>query len=192
MMALALEIRTNIKYLYPGARGERELNKDMKKMLKKTLLYWHMRFAPKHFSREAYVLYPSQYPGPGRKHKRKGEAPLVKTGTLRGRVLARKSIYDLKGTSTRARLVLKFGRPSGMSKSELEDAIRTEMRKLNISYKAAERKVYAKAGYGADNVRLFKDRIEVIAGREENAMAKYMEKEFVDKAKVTGRWVTIK
>ena len=187
-----MEVRTNVRYLYPGARGERELNKDMKVILKKTLLHWHDKFAPKHFTRQAYVLYPTEYMTTKGKKKRAPYEPLVKHGNLKDRVLSRKSLAEVRGTAKRARLVLKFGRPKGMSEKELKAAVFIEMKARNISYKQAERRVYSKAGYGADNIRLFKKRIEVIAGREENAMAKYMEKEFVDKAKVTGRWVTIK
>ena len=190
MMNFGVKVRSNIKYLYPGGRGERELNKDFKMGLKRVLIMWHDNFAQRHFYRQAYSLYPNEYPGAGHKIKRKG-LPLVMKGDFRRRMLQRKSVNDIRGTSKKARMVLKFGRPSGMSKEEMRAATFIEMRKRNITFKQAERQVYSNAGYGKDNVKLFKSRLEAMNDQEVDRMAKYLEDYIIMRAESNGAMVEI-
>jgi len=133
---------------------------------KKGMAWWHEKKLARHFTRGAYSLYPGAYPKP----KRKG-LPLVKSGTLRRRILSSRQRQNIRGTAKRTTLIMRYGRPRQFTKKLLEEAILVRMGLENLSWQQAANKVYAQAGYGERNRQIFQDAITATTNAEATEIA---------------------
>lgn len=125
----------------------KNFNKTLKSVLKTAVLMWHTKYLPRHFTRQAYALYPDKYPGQFHVKKSPG-MPLVRSGTLRDRLLSKSSIAHISSTSTRATIRMNFGRPPQYTPEQMKKMIFAIMRKTGQSYKQAQKQAYSGAGYG--------------------------------------------
>jgi len=142
------------------ARG---FNRILKAGLKANVLEWHRRYASVHFTRRAYTRYAGM--GLYRQQKRTGD-PFVESGSLRERMLRPRTQAEVTGTSKQVTLRLPIGRPPQYTDEGLKRQVLIEMRKHNISYRQAQRRVYAKAQYTKETRELLKTHIPAVAGQE--------------------------
>ncbi len=161
-------------------RGFRRI---IKAALFKTLLEWHRQFARYHFMREAYARYGSL--GVYQKQKKRGD-PLVQTGTLRKRILARKSEADIRGTARQARLVMRYGMPPKYSAEELRKQVLITMSDRHVSYRRAQRIVYSAAGYSKEARQRFAAWIPALSGGEARHLRTFMRDEIVRRMNAGG------
>ncbi len=171
-----IAIKATMKRDIQAATGlsVRNFNRAFKVALRKGVLFWHQKFAKKHFQRPAFAYYPEYTAlNPGGPKKQ----PLVDTGTLRGRVLAPKSDADISGSSNRVSLTMRYGRPPQYTEEELKLRIAKKMKSERITWKQAEAKVYAGAGYSPAAKRLFNTLIPATNQGEEKQIVKYLTRE---------------
>jgi hypothetical protein len=155
-------------------RGFRPL---VKEALAEGLVDHHKRFMARHFERRAYGLYKGHYP------KRKGgdKKPLVVSGSLRRHVLRKKTRAHVTGTSTRATLHLKYGRPGRLTKRKLYHKTLMLMRTKGLSFKDAQREAYRNAGYNQATKAKIQRALDAWHQSEVNAMAKFVRDRIVAK-----------
>lgn len=145
MIGLTIEVKKDLERL--KKLEPRHFNETLKKVLKTAILVWHQKYLPRHFTRQAYALYPDQYPGQFHVKKAPG-MPLVRSGTLRDRLLSTSSISHISSTSTRATIKMNFGRPQQYTPEQMKKTIFAIMRRTGKSYKQAQNEAYSGAGYG--------------------------------------------
>ena len=172
--------------------GKRPFNRALKPTLKEMLLFWHRRYAKRHFTWEAMGLYPEyretyrhiaavvrspprkQRKGQSYRHEHQigehlGEGPLVDTGSLRRHITKRKTMQDTSGTSRAATLKMGFGMPyrrkyePAMMRRRAFSLMRREP---GLTFKQALNKLYSKAGYDAKTKAYFQVLITAINEEE--------------------------
>lgn len=167
MILIEWDYRDTLEYV-GLTMSQRKLNGILKSVNHAVLWTWAQKFLPKHFTREAYARYPEAYP----KQKKRGD-PMVRSGTLRTRVLKQaERPLNIRANARGASLMLKFGRPKGMTKATLLAATSVEMNlHPGMDFKTAQRRVYSRAGFGARNVAFFKRAIEAFSEEEKGTLA---------------------
>ena len=179
-MIFTFEMREDLRKV--SGLSAREFNRRMKTAMRRTILFWHEKFAPKHFQRPAHSWYPEYS---ALVMKRRGR-PLVESGSLRGRVLARRGEAEVSGTSTKATLRMPFGRPPKMTKEEIAKRIGVEMATKRVDYKTAERRVYSTAGYSAHVRGLFERLMPAVNTGEVQKLREFLRDQIANAMNETG------
>jgi hypothetical protein len=118
MIALQFDIREDMKKL--ESFSARRFNQIMKRGLIQMILFWHREYAPRHFTPRARQLYGTPgsrtrtwYMDPETHRWTHGRmaTPLVYTGNLRKRVLSDRGRGEIRATSKKASLKMRYGRP---------------------------------------------------------------------------------
>ena len=180
MFPISFEWRESIRQR--EAISKRGFNRIMKVGLQQMLLFWHRRFIKRHFRRRAHSLYADAYPRP----KRRGGRPFFVTGHLERKVTARRTMAEVRGTSQQAKMKINLGRPAKYTEEFLQKQIFIEMRKRNISYKQAQRRVFSSAGYGPEIRKKFQLGITAISPDESKRMRDFLENHIIKQTKATG------
>lgn len=112
MFRIAVEKNENL-YKNFRARGFMGL---AKRGLREMVVHWHAQYFQRHFTERAYGLYgrsvyPYRKPGPKKTITKK---PLVETGHLREKMLARPRKAEIKGTAKGMRLQRRYGQPASV------------------------------------------------------------------------------
>lgn len=160
--------------------------KEWQKAMRKGLIYWHGKYAPRHFDKSAYRRYPMAY---GRLvRKEKGE-PLVQSGSLRGRVVSRLRASNIKSTSKMARLTIPLGEPGKLKEEDITRRAAVLKSKNGAPWKAALRQArnQAKRGYSSESKHLLNDAISEFNPQEEREMAQEMRRHMY-KVAAQKRW----
>lgn len=188
MLALTIRMQEDIR-LHENFRRA-GFARIVKEALAETALYWHGRYLPHHFKRDAYSRY--RYLGLYRKQKRAGE-PMVESGSLRDRVTAKRMRADVSGTSKKATITLRFGRPPQYTEAEIRRRILSLIKRRGMTYRQAERTVYSTAGYSREGKEMFRTHIPAVAGSEVQSLRACCKKQIVDALNERGgkRTVTI-
>jgi hypothetical protein len=173
-----------------GLVPKRQFNGIFARSLKAGMAFWHGKHLPGHFERSALVKYSGHYPGkkviPGflRPGKKK---PLVRSGTLRRRVLSKKQLANIRGTSKGVSMTLHYGRPKALTKKLLRRSILIMMHVEKLTYEQASQRVFSKAGYGARNAAIFQDALTATTEREGEEIAEAIRDAFFEEAKQRGK-----
>ena len=184
VMLLNWEYRDNLETLGVGLpRGK--LNELLRQVWKETIHYWGKTFLPRHFTRTAYSLYPENYPKP---KPGRGE-PLVRTGTLRARVKKQGLSYKSVNVTTKGGYMqLQYGRPKGFDERSIKAAIAIKWAENpGMSYKAVERMVRSRSGYGKKNTAKFDRALQSFSDDENKAMSEFAAGQFLRLAKRYGK-----
>ncbi|GAG21866.1 unnamed protein product, partial [marine sediment metagenome] len=122
--------------------------------------------------------------GTYRHRKRSGE-PYVESGTLRSRMIRKRTAGEVTGTSRRVTLRLKFGRPPKYTEEVIRKMIAREMRK-GRTFKQAQRKVYRQANYSREMREQAQRDLTVVAGGEMRSLRVFMRKKLGKKLSARG------
>ena len=177
-----------------GIVPKRQFNGMFARSLKAGMAFWHATIMPGHFERAAYAKYRGAYPkekGISQRAEGSGKGkPLVSSGTLRRRVLSKKQLSNIRGTSKGVTMDLHYGRPKRMTKKVLREAIVIAMATDNLTYKQARQRVFSRAGYGARNAAIFQEALTVTTDTEGNQIAEAIKNAFFEEAKKRGKKTT--
>ena len=129
----------------------RGFTKTLKYVLKLAMVEYHRRFVKRHFERKAYSLYGlANITNAPKKWKQRKGRPMLQSGTMRRRILKSKSLSDVRGTSHRVRMKMRYGRPPrrwNENDPKIKGMIFSLMHKHKIGYDAARAKFYSAWGY---------------------------------------------
>ncbi len=158
--------------------GRKPTARAMKTGLIRGVVLLHKSYSPLHFQKGSRERYGGAYLE--LKKKKGNGAPLVESGSLRKRITAYKRLNDVKGTSKRAALHLKFGRPDQYSPQAMEKRIFVLMKEKRISYEKAQALAYRSAGYGARIRSIFERALSKTHPEEETAVAQEVQHIVID------------
>lgn len=144
-------------------------NAALKESLQDTALFWHSKFSKIHFTRRAYELYPAAYPN----QKKRGR-PFFVSGHFMQVIGEQGTRQNVSGTANKVKLIMQMGRPAKYTPNKIRSMIFGLMRAKNISYKAAERRIYSNLGYSAEVKNLFIMGIPAVSPAEEKTMREFL------------------
>ena len=190
MFAMTATVRHNLRadlgVTADKGRVPAAFNRLWKETMMDGLKFWHAEFLPRHFTREAYNLYGSEYPKP----KRPPSKPLVRSGTLRDRLCGKQQLKNIMGTARGVSLKLQYGRPKGLAwmadKDKLDNKIYAVMAVMHTDYKTARNYLFRNAGFHPYAKDVFAKALQAINEAEERAIANYMQERFMEQWKKRG------
>lgn len=153
-----------------GVMSERKLRSIDRDINKLSLIYWQDEILRRHFTRSAYGYYYNAYRK--MKVKRRGN-PLVRTGRLMRKAHNNRQIT---GTFRAASLTNRYGRPGRFTQQAIHEAILIEMTKRNITYKQAQGRVYATAGYGKEQSAIMNEMMTAVNKRDMDELIEHEKK----------------
>lgn len=160
---MAIHVNIMVSEKVTSKLNERTLNKILKVALKEALLFWHRKHQHRNFGYQVKYRVGVGLLTRGQRFDRQG-GPLFTSGTLKDRVTANKTKADVPGTSRKAKLKVRYGRPPEYTEEVLEKAIFAIMQIFDgTDYKTAQSMAYRDASYFANVPYLPEDMQQVMA-----------------------------